>query len=333
MTHTVKEIGRLAGVSPATVSRVLNGSGAVAPDKRERVLAALEQLNDPRTARRSAARRSSIGVLLPPNPVCDAHTVLQKLSVLSSRMPRRWNLLLLPPETLPLELEARHLRGELAGLLLFGHEADSPELAAVLKRIPHLRLNSHRGSGADQTTLMGNEFAGRIAARYLRDSGCKRCAVLSTSSENPGFAGRVSGFRFELFAAEASCETIELSIPQEVRGFESLSDAEFERTLEQALPAIQSGEIDGLFSPEERMTALLCRVFVRRGIAVRPRLVSCNHTPEFFAGIYPRPASIDLGPRMLAELALNELMRRISGEEPRADHIAVIVTPQLVPGE
>ena len=210
-------------------------------------------------------------------------------------MPRRWNLLLLPPETLPLELEARHLRGELAGLLLFGHEADSPELAAVLKRIPHLRLNSHRGSGADQT--------------------------------------RVSGFRFELFAAEASCETIELSIPQEVRGFESLSDAEFERTLEQALPAIQSGEIDGLFSPEERMTALLCRVFVRRGIAVRPRLVSCNHTPEFFAGIYPRPASIDLGPRMLAELALNELMRRISGEEPRADHIAVIVTPQLVPGE
>ena len=36
---------------------------------------------------------------------------------------------------------------------------------------------------------------------------------------------------------------------------------------------------------------------------------------------------------MLAELALKELLRRISGETPRADHVAVIVTPQLIPGD
>ena len=62
-------------------------------------------------------------------------------------------------------------------------------------------------------------------------------------------------------------------------------------------------------------------------------VVSCNHTPEYLAGLYPRPASIDLGNRMLAELALDELLRRISGAPGRADHVAVIATPQLVPGE
>ena len=81
------------------------------------------------------------------------------------------------------------------------------------------------------------------------------------------------------------------------------------------------------------MTALLCRVFARVGVAGPPRLVSCNHTPEYFAGLHPRPASIDLGPRMLAELALKELLRRISGAPPRADQVAAIVTPQLVPGD
>ena len=55
--------------------------------------------------------------------------------------------------------------------------------------------------------------------------------------------------------------------------------------------------------------------------------------PEYLAGLYPRPASIDLGNRMLAELALDELLRRISGAPGRADHVAVIATPQLVPGE
>ena len=34
-----------------------------------------------------------------------------------------------------------------------------------------------------------------------------------------------------------------------------------------------------------------------------------------------------------AELALDELLRRISGAPGRADHVAVIATPQLVPGE
>ncbi|WP_294480763.1 LacI family DNA-binding transcriptional regulator [uncultured Victivallis sp.] len=333
MPYTVKEIGRVAGVSPATVSRVMNGSGNVTAEKREQVLAVIERLTGSRPAPRSGSRVSSIGVILPKDPGCDPRTVLQKLSVLAARMPHRWNLLLLPPDTLPAELESRRLRGELAGILLFGHAADSPELAAVLTRLPHIWLNSHRCGDSDRTTLMGNEFAGRIAARYLLENRCRRCAVLSAPSDNPGFAGRISGFRFELFAEAAPCTTIELVLPQGENGFESLSDPELELVLARAMPALKQGAFDGIFSPEERMTALLCRVFAKDPPPRRPRLISCNHTPEYFAGLFPRPASIDLGPRMLAELALRELMRRISGEEPRADHVAVIVTPQLVPGE
>lgn len=42
---TIRDVARLAGVSPGTVSRVLNGSDRVTPETTERVRAAIERLN------------------------------------------------------------------------------------------------------------------------------------------------------------------------------------------------------------------------------------------------------------------------------------------------
>ena len=164
--HTVKEIADRAGVSPATVSRVVNGTGSVAAEKRERVLAVLEEWNVERPPRQAAGRKTrNIGALLPTRPESDSNAVLRKLAALAGQMRPNWNLILLPPGILPMELETRHLHGELAGLLLIGHTAESPELLQTLRGIPHVWLNSHRSGAENPTVLMGNEFAGRIAAR------------------------------------------------------------------------------------------------------------------------------------------------------------------------
>ena len=70
---------------------------------------------------------------------------------------------------------------------------------------------------------------------------------------------------------------------------------------------------------------------MKRGVPVRYPVVSCNHTPEYLRGFYPRPAGIDLGPRLLARLALNELFCAITGEDIQKNKITTIVTPVLVP--
>jgi len=334
--HTVKEIAKQADVSPATVSRVLNGSKSVSAEKRERVLKVLKEWDLKSVPRQSTGSKTrSIGALLPPRPESDSGAILRKLATLAGEMRPNWNLVLLPAGILPMELEARHLRGELAGLLLIGPAAESTELLDTLKRIPHVWLNSHRsGGGNTPTVLMGNEFAGRIAARYLLDAGCSRFWVLSIPSRNPGLPGRVSGFRFELFSVDKTCETLEPALPPERAELESCTEEELERALDGILPTFESDDgSGGLFIPEERLTALFYRVHARRGGGKLPRLISCNYTPEYLAGLWPRPTTIDLGAHMLAELALKELLRRISGEAPRADHIAAIVTPQLVPGD
>jgi DNA-binding LacI/PurR family transcriptional regulator len=65
---TIKDVARHAGVSVSTVSYALNDSGPVAPDKRARVLAAVQQLGyAPNQSARSLKRRrvSSIGLIVP----------------------------------------------------------------------------------------------------------------------------------------------------------------------------------------------------------------------------------------------------------------------------
>ncbi|MBO5688660.1 MAG: LacI family DNA-binding transcriptional regulator, partial [Lentisphaeria bacterium] len=193
---TVRMIAQEAGVSPATVSRILNGSAGVSREKRDSVLKILKEAGLSAPVKRSGKKRltrGTIGVILLPGSEHDPGVILRKLSAVSAKLPRFWDLSLLSPEILPHDLTARHLRGDLAGLLLIGHDAESTGINDVLDRIPHVWLNSYRSSGGAPSILMGNEFAGRIAARHLLLKDCKAPVCLAIPSANPGFNARLDG--------------------------------------------------------------------------------------------------------------------------------------------
>jgi DNA-binding LacI/PurR family transcriptional regulator len=64
---TIKDIAKLAGVSHATVSRVLNNSAKIKPETRERILAIVRDLNFSRNASArslSSGRKFTIGMLI-----------------------------------------------------------------------------------------------------------------------------------------------------------------------------------------------------------------------------------------------------------------------------
>ena len=65
---SIREVAELAGVSAATVSRVMNGTAKVDPEKRERVLRVIEETGFiPNEAARTLFRKSAktIGLIVP----------------------------------------------------------------------------------------------------------------------------------------------------------------------------------------------------------------------------------------------------------------------------
>ncbi|MFZ5817947.1 MAG: LacI family DNA-binding transcriptional regulator [Bacillota bacterium] len=63
MASNIKDVARLAGVSPATVSRVLNDSAGVRPETREKVMTAIRQLNFAPSAVAKGLREGRSGII------------------------------------------------------------------------------------------------------------------------------------------------------------------------------------------------------------------------------------------------------------------------------
>ena len=65
---SIKDVAALAGVSPATVSRVINGTAKVDPEKKERILQVIKEIGFvPNEVARSLFRKSAktIGLIVP----------------------------------------------------------------------------------------------------------------------------------------------------------------------------------------------------------------------------------------------------------------------------
>ena len=88
MAATIKDVARLAGVSPSTVSRVLNQKGVISDETKQKIASAMEQLKYvPNDIARSFANGSAHAIslvidLLVPNVgwIRDTMSILREVS-------------------------------------------------------------------------------------------------------------------------------------------------------------------------------------------------------------------------------------------------------------
>jgi len=183
--------------------------------------------------------------------------------------------------------------------------------------------------------LAGNEQAGRLAADYLIGRRVARPALLCPTHAAPQYALRSNGFRSGLYLA--GVEVCELGGARtEETAFEELEPARRRAEIEalvDELAALQPA-VDGLFVPDDSLTALAYPALARRGRAPGKDVlvVSCGNEPAYLAGLHPRPATIDLGPETTGRLAVEQLLRRIRGEDS-PERVCILIEPRLVPAE
>ena len=199
MSATIKDVAREAGVSVATVSRVLNDKGPVRPETRQRILEVAGRLGfQPDATARSLSTRKTgtIGALLPDLYGEFFSEVIRGLDLAARRSGH--HILVSSSHSDRSEVEAvlRALRGRVDGLIVMSPEADAPALQANLPdTLPIVLLNCRvEGIACDSINL--DNYAGAVATiRHLAALGHRRIAHVKGAPGNYDACERLLGYR------------------------------------------------------------------------------------------------------------------------------------------
>jgi LacI family transcriptional regulator len=212
VSSSIKEVAFKAGVSVATVSRVLNGTGPVAEETRGRILEAIDTLRYvPHGAARSLITRQTetAGVLLP-----DLHgeffsEVIRGIDLAARRS--GFHVLVSGFHSDRAEIEAvlRAMRGRVDGLIVLSPDVDAETLRRNLpETLPVVLLNTPLPTPVDGDSFdainVDNHGGAFAMVRHLVELGHRRTAFIQGPAENVDARERLRGYRDALAALGAA---------------------------------------------------------------------------------------------------------------------------------
>jgi LacI family transcriptional regulator len=196
---TIKDVAKLAGVSVATVSRVLNSSGYVNEETKKRVEQAISQLNyRPNHVARSLfnGRSQMIALLVPDimNPFFpELARAVEDFAKLND-----YTFVLCNTDDDP-EKEMHYIyaleQKSVDGIILVSSTVTEKRLHGV--RVPIVALDRIVSANLSSITVKNREGA-RQAVRYLKKKGCKRIAHICGPDNVSNTKERLGGYLDEV---------------------------------------------------------------------------------------------------------------------------------------
>lgn len=339
----IVDIAAAAGVSPSTVSRVIRGSERISPKTAAQVRAVMKEMGFHRFRRKDPKKALelevnfhltksvailSFGTFSEPEAVC-CSSILNKITDALSKYGFTSTYLHLKEDTFRRPKIMDSMDGV---ILLLGRP--SRALLDQLVDLPIISLFCPHSPYGDQI-LSGHHHVGQTAGEYLLSHKVKHWLLLNALPEVPSITEQAQGFRFYAQQQKISAFTnlttelnkdhapINLELNQLEKRLESLVDK---------LGAKRRSRI-GVFIPNDWMTALVYRLLTKKQIKPSKFIfVSSGNIPAALAGLYPRPATVDIGMRLIAEHAVNLLLVRI--QSGNNDHkLQIAIQPKLIEGD
>lgn len=199
MRATIRDVAHEAGVSVATVSRVLNGSGPARAETRRRVVAAADKLHyAPNGAARSLVTRRTraLGVLLPDLYGEFFSELIRGID--EAAQEGGYHLLVSISHNHRRELRAalRAMHGRVDGCLLMSPGADPGAVLSHLPRsLPVALVNSRADSTACACITVDNFGGARAMTRRLLTDGHRSVAFIRGPDGNADAEERLRGYR------------------------------------------------------------------------------------------------------------------------------------------
>jgi len=324
----IKSIAETAGVSLATVSRVMNSSANVSERKMESVYRAASALGYQMPQRDSASkhfRTRNIALAYTGSSMQLAEWGF--MDGIEGYFRKRDMRLVLTNLAADGEVPSLFADNACDGVIILANLVNIPDsLLRIVKSFPCIQIV--RGEGPQDywdEVLADNASIARIAIDYLSGLNVRKFGFLNFHPDHASCVER--GGYFEFFLRQKGVDAVMLVsdlVETTSRPRHRLAEDLVDRYLQ------LEQKPDGLFIPVDFQLPECYAAFESRGI--RPmkdvQIISCDNCERHLAGLSPRPATID---QLMSEVgfqAARQLAWRI--QNPTAAPLQVFVKPKLI---
>lgn len=314
MPITINDIAREAGVSIATVSKVINNKAHVAPDTRKKVLQVMEQLHyTPNASASNLARRSSKNVLYADRfykglPYENPH-MFDIICGVSHELSRKgYRLSLLNLDSCGKKPEAA-LEEAILSRVADGIIVSSAFVTARMERLllkhdfPQICIGEPQFDTILSWIDANNTLSSNLAVEHLVSTGCRTLAFMGGREEDSIFMDRLRGFRSAM--ERRGLETDETYITYNPPDVETIFRSAAALLNLPAPP-------DGIICTNSLMAVGTLRAIQARGLDIpgQVSLIAFDDHP-YSPMVSPQPTIIDIDLFSLGVHAGNLLLKKI----------------------
>ncbi|HWK50067.1 MAG TPA: LacI family DNA-binding transcriptional regulator [Steroidobacter sp.] len=309
---TLEMVAKEAGVSIATVSRIINGTAKVSAERKDAVEAAIAKLNfRPNAAARGLAlgKSNTIGVI---TQAIDSPFYGEGLRGIEDYLQQRGYTALFMSGNWDEEDEERCMAELLSrrvdGIIIFSGRLQDRQLAYYAKQVP-LVVSGRSLEAANIFSLQVDDERGALlATRHLIELGHRRIAFIAGILDHPDASLRFKGYRRALAEAGIPHDP-KLVVP---------GDFHEEGGVEATLRLLKSGnKFTALFCVNDQTAYGACLALYRSGLNC-PRHISVVGFDDLHSSSYRVPplTSVRQSIRVLGESSGAAMLQMLQGEQP-----------------
>ena len=323
---SMREVAELADVAISSVSRVLSGHPDVSADMRDRVLAAVNELEyEPDFLAQSLRRGATLSVGYVVGDISNPLIATITSGAENVLRSAGYSMLLMNSENDP-ELDAAHIRffqaRRVDGMILSLASEQRGETVDLLSQVdvPIIMIDRDVPSAVAASIVRNDHRSGmRAAVSHLLDLGHRRIALITGGLDLWPVRERIAGMAEAVSARGVADETTSL--------IGSLSAEHGERSTEQVLA--MDPRPTAIVAGGNQVLAGCIRAFARHGIRVPDdmSLVTCDEVDlsELHA---PPIAAVARDTLQLGRTAAELLLERLTGGEPRTILLPTTFVPR-----
>ena len=307
MKPGIKDVAKVAGVSPTTVSRVLNNRGYISEETRKKVYDAMEEINYyPNEIARALLNNRTyfVGVIVPTVTSPFHGEVVEQIEYYLSQ--KNYKMLLCNSKN-QMDTEKAYIdmlrRNQVDGMIVGTHNA-VVETYSKLK-MPVVGIDRYLGEHIPVVSC-DNYAAGQMATRHLIDKGCQHilCFRVNSKLNMPGNNLRQA---YILEMEKVGLPQMILEVPF------IMENVEKQKLIYDMLNA--HPEIDGIFAGDDSLAVIALHVARQKGINIPKdlKIIGVDGTKQIL-GFVPELTTIQQPVKQIAKVAVDKLIDLIEGK-------------------